>query len=278
MAEWRGSLEGLEVNAGLARASRTRAADYFDEHAERYDRRYEGRDAEGYALRSRLETVLRLVGDGPGDVLDAGMGAGRLCAELEGRGWTVSGVDAAPEMVAAARKRLPAAAASRLHCAPIEALPFPTDSFDVVTATGVLEYADVMTALSEVARVLRPEGRAYISYPNPQALYGLWKTRAWYPVARVLKRSLRRPNPEMPHGAGELAPPRFEASLHAAGLAPQARHSSSYLPVLTPLERLLPRLTVRLGERLEQRGSTRSARLFATQIVYEAQRVPEVDV
>lgn len=44
--------------------------------------------------------------------------------------------------------------------APAEDLPFETDSFDAVVATLVLcSVADIGNALSEVARVLRPDGR-----------------------------------------------------------------------------------------------------------------------
>src|SRR5690242_2504292 len=138
-------------------------------------------------LRTRMAAVLRRSGDGPGAALDAGMGPGRQWVALAARGWTVSGVDASEEMVDAARARLPEAH-DRLLVAPIEALPFADDSFDLVTATGVLEYAAVPAALAEIARVLRPGGRAVVSYPNPRAVFGMWKTRAWYPAVRAGKR------------------------------------------------------------------------------------------
>src|SRR5438093_9682034 len=83
---------------------------FFDDRAGWYDGAYDRENADGYALRSRMQAVLRLLGDGPGAILDAGMGPGRLCAELQARGWTVSGIDASREMVAAARARLPDAA------------------------------------------------------------------------------------------------------------------------------------------------------------------------
>ena len=75
-----------------------------------------------------------------GRVLDVGMGTGRLCAELDRRGWEVSGVDLSPAMVVSARRRLPQLA-ERLVEGPIEHLPFDDESFDAVAATGVLEYA-----------------------------------------------------------------------------------------------------------------------------------------
>jgi len=246
------------------------APGYFGERVGRYDAAYDQASADGYALRSRMRAVVALVGEGSGDLLDAGMGAGRLLGELAARGWTVSGIDASAEMVEAARDRLPDAAA-RFHIGPIERLPFPDASFDVVTATGVLEYTLVTPALTEVVRVLRPGGRAIVSYPNPRAAYGLWKTRVWYPGVRGAKRAFGRANPQMPHGAGELPQARFVAALEGAGLEPRRAVYTSFVPLLTPVEQLLPRFSVALGERLERRAPG-TRKLFGTQIVYEAAR------
>jgi ubiquinone/menaquinone biosynthesis C-methylase UbiE len=247
-------------------------AGFFGARAARYDEAYDARSADGHALRARLRATVELLGEGPGDVLDVGMGPGRLCAELERRGWTVYGVDSSEEMVEFARRRLPAAG-ERLQRAEIEHLPFPNERFDAVAATGVLEYADLRCALEEVARVLRPEGRAVLSYPNPQAIYGIWKTRAFYPAVRIVKRVLRR-KPGMlgmlPRGAGPIRPDRFEELLSAAGLDPKVRVLTSFLPIPSPLDTLLPKLAAAAGERLEQ-GSARTGRRLATQIVFAAE-------
>jgi SAM-dependent methyltransferase len=248
------------------------APGYFGERVGRYDAAYDRASADGYALRSRMRAVVGLVGDGPGELLDAGMGAGRLVSELAAHGWTVSGIDASSEMVDAARYRLPDAA-DRFHVGPIEQLPFPDASFDVATATGVLEYTLVTPALAEIARVLRPGGRAVVSYPNPRALYGVWKTRVWYPGVRSAKRAFGRGNPQMPHGAGALSPVRFVEALERAGLESRRTAYTSFVPLLTPVEQLLPRVSVALGERLE-REAPGTRRVFGTQIVYEAAAPP----
>src|SRR5439155_280619 len=107
-------------------------------------------------------------------------------------------LDASAEMVEAARWRLPEAA-ERLVVGDIVRLPFADATFDLVVATGVLEYADVERALAELARVLCPGGRAVVSYPNPAALYGIWKSHVWYPAVRGVKRLARRPSLAMPH-------------------------------------------------------------------------------
>ena len=189
---------------------------HFDAMARSYDAAYDARGAPGRALRDRLATVLELAGDGPGDALDAGMGPGRLVAELEHRGWRTSGVDVSAAMVALARERVPAA---RLEVAPLEALPFP----------GALEYADDLEAgLAELARVLRPSGRAVVSLPNWWSASALLRRRVLYPVAR---RVGRRPPPQ-PRRL--MRPAELEPLLRAAGLEPIATRPTSFRPVRLP--------------------------------------------
>jgi ubiquinone/menaquinone biosynthesis C-methylase UbiE len=244
------------------------AGAYFDTRAGRYDDAYDRVNADGHALRARMDAVLRLLGHGPGTILDAGMGPGRLCAELADRGWTVSGIDASTEMVAAAGRRLPDAA-DRLVQAEIETLPFESESFDAVAATGVLEYADVRRALAELARVLRPGGRAVVSYPNPSALYAHWKTRVYYPAVRGVKRAAGKRVRDLPQGAGVIPPPRFTPLLVAAGIEPNDIVYTSYLVVPSPLEDLVPALAARISSGLE---GGRGARRLATQVVYSGSK------
>ena len=55
-----------------------------------------------------------------------------------------------------------------------DALPFPSDSIDLVVLPHVLEFArDPHQVLREVERVLRPEGRIVITGLNPASLWGL---------------------------------------------------------------------------------------------------------
>jgi ubiquinone/menaquinone biosynthesis C-methylase UbiE len=159
--------------------------EFFDRQARRYDRVYDERSRAGRVVRARLEAALRALGDGPGDVLDAGAASGRLAAELERRGWSVTGIDVSPEMIALARERVPRAT---LEVARLERLPFPDSSFDAAAATGVIEYVDdVGVALRELHRVLRPGGRAAISFPDYRAPHNAWRRLLLYPAVRAVK-------------------------------------------------------------------------------------------
>jgi ubiquinone/menaquinone biosynthesis C-methylase UbiE len=50
-----------------------------------------------------------------------------------------------------------------------ERLPFPAGMFDLVTAAGSLNYADVPAALTEIARVLARTGRSCCTTSPPAA-------------------------------------------------------------------------------------------------------------
>jgi SAM-dependent methyltransferase len=195
---------------------------FFDQQAARYDAAYDDPGHGGRLLRERLAIAVELLGEGPGDVLDAGMGAGRLCVELDRRGWTVWGIDLSPAMVAAARARLPRRAHELLEGS-IAAIPFDGESFDAVAATGVLEYAvdDLPGAARELARVLRPRGRAVISFPSHHAPGNVWRGRVLYPFVRWVKRAVPRGRPAPP-SVPLLPLTALESALASAGLAIEA--------------------------------------------------------
>jgi ubiquinone/menaquinone biosynthesis C-methylase UbiE len=102
----------------------------------------------------------------PGErVLDFGVGAGAFAAELDAAGTDVVGVDVSPEALRRARAALPGL---DLHEIAIGVpLPFADATFDIVWAGDVLTHIlDVAAALSEMRRVLRPEGRLLVTALN----------------------------------------------------------------------------------------------------------------
>ena len=250
----------------------TDAARFFDRDAVRYDASYADGSPVGHTLRARLAVTLDLLGDGGGSVLDAGMGPGRLCAELARRGFAVSGVDASSEMVAIARSRVPEAA-ERLLQSNLEDLPFASESFEAIVATGVLEYLGVIPpALSELARVLRPGGLAVLSVPNVKAPYVIWRRAAYYPAIRLLKR--RRFHGARPAPFRRRRPPSrtaFVAMVEAAGLEIESVRYAAYVVLPSPLDELFPAVTLRIAERLEG-SSPRVGSVLGTQVVLAARK------
>lgn len=101
-------------------------------------------------------------------ILDVGAGTGAVARALRaaaGHSALVVLADASPAMLRAAQR----AGFDACVNAMLPLLPFPTDSFDVVTAAFVLTHLDdAGAAAREMVRVLRPGGRIGLS--------------AWYPA------------------------------------------------------------------------------------------------
>ncbi len=158
----------------------------------------------------------------PGErVLDIGSGPGFLAAEMaaevgpEGR---VYGLDPSESMLASARRR----------DAPVEfgtgdalSLPFLDEHFDVAVCTQVYEYVeDIVAALAEARRVLRPGGRLLVVDTD-------WDSIVWHSSDRArMERVLAAWNE---HLADPYLPRRLPGLLRAAGLEPT---QSAIIPIL----------------------------------------------
>ena len=87
--------------------------------------------------------------------LDVGCGAGRSTAALGALAREVVGIDPSPAMLAHRRAVAPRA---RFAVAAAERLPFTADAFEVITAAGSINYADLELALPEITRTLTRRG------------------------------------------------------------------------------------------------------------------------
>ena len=101
-------------------------------------------------LRTRLQLT-----EPVDTALDLGCGAGLSTRPLLPLTRCCVGVDPAEAMVRAATTTAPGAS---FATAAAEALPFPTDTFDVIAAAGSLDFVDLERSLPEARRVLRPDG------------------------------------------------------------------------------------------------------------------------
>jgi len=201
------------------------------------------------------------------DLFDEAVSAG-LYETLAVHAERVVGIDASSAIVAAARSRHPGLVACK---ADVRALPFADDEFDAVVSNSTLDHFDsrdeIVRALRELRRVLRPGGTLVLTLDNPlhpvlavtKALPRRALNRAWAGVGRASSRAgllpyyvgstlgirrLRRLLPELGFAVVETGAvvhvPRVLAVVVAKQLERRAqeRWHARFLRALTSFERL----------------------------------------
>jgi len=142
--------------------------------------------------------------------LDVGCGAGLLAEPLARLGASVTAVDAAPELIEAAREH---AAGQKLEieyrASTVEAVE---GHFDLITAMEVIEHvADPAAFVRSIAQRLAPGGLAILSTPN---------ATSW---SRLMMITLGEGLGHIPHGTHDfdkfIAPDRLKQLLANAGLS-----------------------------------------------------------
>jgi SAM-dependent methyltransferase len=140
---------------------------HFADVADRYD---DLRSEEGVAP---LVDVLLREGDLAGArVLEIGCGTGRVLNLVGGHAAALTGVDASPEMIEVARRKLGADVG--LSIASAEDLPFEDRSFDAALMVLVVQHVDRPRAFGEARRVLASGGRVLVATPDPNAFPRSW--------------------------------------------------------------------------------------------------------
>jgi SAM-dependent methyltransferase len=168
-------------------------------------------------LRAGYEAVLADIKPGPGSsLLDIGCGAGMFCRMAAAKGATIAGLDAAAELVAITRERVPG---GDIRQGEMQSLPWGDATFDVVTGFNVFHYAtDPRVALGEARRVTKPGGHIVVM---------VWGQPSQCDATAYL-RAVEALLPPQPQGGPERfslsAPGQLEALMSAAGLHPGPGH------------------------------------------------------
>ena len=174
----------VDEDLGLA-ADVSRGVDFNEATARMLERMY---SAPEVALHRAL--VLHSMALRAGEVvLDVGPGPGFLAqnmATIVGPSGVVSGIDQSEPMVAMARQRCADQDWVDIQVGEATELPYQDGIFDAAVATQVYEYVeDVDLALSELCRVLRPGGRAFIVDTDWSSL--VWNNGDPVRMGRVLE-------------------------------------------------------------------------------------------
>lgn len=129
-------------------------------------------NAPRYLLRKRL--VLELLGDTrKGKCLEIGCGAGDLCATLYKMGYRVKGIDSSEDAIQLCSELHKDICRTRLVNFVCESIYEVHETFDAIFMFEVLEHIeDDRAALSQVYKLLNPDGDMFLSVPAHESSFG----------------------------------------------------------------------------------------------------------
>lgn len=250
---------------------------------------YEGAGTEGdekggpriSAKEFKVPNVLQVLPDDvrPDRWIDVGCGGGWIIEALEphlGPDETV-GIDISATRLREANRRNPDA--HFVRC-PAENIPYPDDSFDLITCLDVIEHVPEPEAL--LAEIGRLSSRLIIKFPIEDTLFDRFQKDCWWPLKRRVKNTLGYDvelDPFEPH----LRRYNFKearATLVSSGFRPvnehisedpwKDNHATMYPPAynITPTTPLLRRLDFHLKRAILVSGM-RLTDLVSEQLYYQ---------
>lgn len=98
-------------------------------------------------------------------VLEIGCGTGIFTGKIGQSGAAVVGVDISPDFINLAKNKVQAPNIT-FRIEDVQSLSFPDNEFDTVIGSSVLHHLELVPALKEIKRVLKPGGRLVITEPN----------------------------------------------------------------------------------------------------------------
>lgn len=129
------------------------------------------------AFRSVLARIERLTSKGK--ILDIGSSAGFFLAEAKSRDWETVGIEFSKWSKEHAEKSF----GLTIYNQPLEKLNWKQESFDAVTMFDVIEHlTDPRQVLSEVKKILKPEGVLILTTPNIDSPAAWLTGEKWYAV------------------------------------------------------------------------------------------------
>jgi ubiquinone/menaquinone biosynthesis C-methylase UbiE len=196
------------------------------------------------------------------DVLDVGCGQGIDVVEYARAGARVTGIDLTPRHLELARDHVAALGlAATIVQGDAEQLPFADASFDRVSSNGVLHHTpNMLAALGEILRVLRPGGEARILVYNRRSFH-YWLSQVLLEgivhrrllregsMEAVLAANVERTSIEARPLVRVYSPPQVRRMLCEAGFAAVRTEVGGFKNEDTPISAVIARHTGLLDSR-----------------------------
>lgn len=252
---------------GIETQKQETVTSFFGAHPARYFETYGSTTPDGHSFQTREARLLELLGKGTGRVLDIGCGPAVTAPGIIQKGWVYEGMDIAEGMIEEAKKRLPQAT---FHVSSVEHIPAKENTYNAVIAMGLVEYVeDDRTAIREIARTLKPGGRAFISLPNWYSPLRMWDRWLIAPIGKMLNVFFKRPRRGIFHREYKLG--EYKKLLREANLLPTraAFHNIRLFP--RPFDQWFPNASVFVSQKMEWLAKT-PLRFLATSMIIEAEK------
>lgn len=219
---------------------------YFSKDPYSYAEHYGKETPEGYSFRVRKERLLESLGKGTGAVLDIGCGPAVMTKEIVDGGWTYVGIDVSEAMIDEARKRSEGTARALFQVGTVEHIASESASFDAVVAMGLVEYVeDDVAAIKEMHRVLKKEGKLFVSLPNVYSPVRMWDKYILTPLARLIRLFTKKQTKNIIHR--EYAPAGYCQLLQEHGFINTKIVAYNMRLIPRPFDMWFPRLSVRIS-------------------------------
>jgi len=218
-----------------------------------------------------IEQMIRSLGLPRGSkILDVGCGPGQLLLNLLREGYDAVGVDISEGMINEARTLVRANGFPHFDATSvgdIEKLEFSDKQFDVVVASGVIEYQnDDDVALAEMKRVLKPGGHLILNVTNKYSyltlseniFIGVKKLPGVRSAVSVLRGLVLGDNrlTDIPDKRSH-SPGKFDEKLAEYGFEKVAHNFFRFSPLPAPLNSLFPSTCDSIGHWMERFSRTR---------------------